>query len=180
MSVKTTYQRVRIETPAGPLVAVTSCGRLQVLQFEDRDGELTRALDRLGPVVPVEARDPGGVATAFRRYLSGDLDALDAIEVDGPGTPFQRRVWAELRKIPVGTAISYGELARRMGDPNASRAVAGANGANPIAVVVPCHRVVAASGDLWGYGGGLHRKRWLLAHEGVPLTPDGRRVVWAG
>ena len=131
-------------------------------------------------VVPVEARDPGGVATAFRRYLSGDLDVLDAIEVDGPGTPFQRRVWAELRKIPVGTAISYGELARRMGDPNASRAVAGANGANPIAVVVPCHRVVAASGDLWGYGGGLHRKRWLLAHEGVPLTPDGRRVVWAG
>src|SRR5512140_1492423 len=121
MSVQTAFRRVRIETPVGPLVAVTDSGRLQVLQFEERSGELGRALARLGPIVPVEARDPGGVATAFRRYLSGHPEALDAIEVDGPGTRFQKRVWAELRKIPVGTAIAYGPLARRLGTPHATR-----------------------------------------------------------
>ena len=172
-----TYHRFRIETPVGPLVAVTRDGRLEVLQFEDQEDEVSRALARLGPGAVVDAKNPGGAAAALRRYLSGDLAALDAIEVGGAGTPFQKRVWAELRKIPAGTAISYGELARRVGDPKACRAVAGANGANPVAIVVPCHRVVAANGDLWGYGGGLHRKRWLLSHEGVPLTPDGRRVV---
>jgi methylated-DNA-[protein]-cysteine S-methyltransferase len=177
MNVNASFRRVRVETPAGPLVAVTREGVLQVCQFEERTGELEKALARLGQVEPVDTRDPGGVASALRRYLAGDLAALDGIEVDGPGTPFQRRVWAELRRIPAGSAISYGELARRVGNPRAVRAVGAANGANPVAVVVPCHRVVAASGDLWGYGGGLERKRWLLAHEGVPLTPDGRRVA---
>jgi methylated-DNA-[protein]-cysteine S-methyltransferase len=174
------FRRVRIETPAGALVAITRGGRLVVLQYEDREEEIRRALARFGPVDPVDAADPGGVASALRRYLVGDLAALDTIEVDLAGTPFQKRVWAELRKIPAGTAIAYGELARRVGDPKASRAVAGANGANPVAVVVPCHRVVAKTGALWGYGGGLERKRWLLAHEGAPLSPDGGKVVWGG
>ena len=177
MTLRLSYRRVRVETPAGPLVAVTRDGVLQVCQFEERSGELEAALARLGAVSPVDAQDPGGVATLLRRYLAGDLAALDAIEADGPGTPFQRRVWAALRAIPAGTTVSYGELARRVGNPKAVRAVGAANGANPVAVVVPCHRVVAASGDLWGYGGGLGRKRWLLAHEGVALTPDGRRVL---
>jgi methylated-DNA-[protein]-cysteine S-methyltransferase len=180
MTALPSFRRVRVETPAGPIVAVTCDGVLRVCQFEERTGELRKALARLGPVDPVEAKDPGGVASRLRRYLAGDLAALDEIEVDGPGTPFQRRVWAELRRIPAGTAISYGELARRVGEPGASRAVGAANGANPVAVVVPCHRVVAASGDLHGYGGGLPRKRWLLAHEGAPLTPDGSRVRWPG
>jgi methylated-DNA-[protein]-cysteine S-methyltransferase len=177
MSDNRPYLRVRIDTPAGPLLAITRGGSLRVLQFEDRHDEIRRALARLGTVEPADARDPGGVATAFRRYLSGDLTALDVIEVDAAGTPFQKRVWTELRRIPAGTAISYGELARRVGDPKACRAVAGANGANPVAVVLPCHRVVAATGDLWGYGGGLGRKGWLLSHEGVPLSADGSRVV---
>ena len=173
------FQRVRIDTPAGALLAITRGGRLAVLQFEDRQDEIHRCQARLGNLESVAASDPGGVATALRRYLAGDLAALDAIDVDAAGTPFQKRVWAELRRIPAGTAISYGELARRVGDPKASRAVAGANGANPVAVVLPCHRVVAASGDLWGYGGGLARKAWLLSHEGVSLSTDGRRVVRA-
>jgi methylated-DNA-[protein]-cysteine S-methyltransferase len=180
MNAQAEFHRVRIETPAGPLVAVTRGSRLLVLQFEDRKGELDRALARLGPVAFLDTRDPGRVVTALRRYFAGELAALDEIEVDGPGTPFQKKVWGELRKIPAGTAISYGELARRTGNLKASRAVAGANGANPVAVVVPCHRVVAASGDLWGYGGGLDRKRWLLLHEGVPFSPGGRRVRWPG
>lgn len=84
------------------------------------------------------------------------------------GTDFQQRVWAELRRIPVGTTISYGELARRIGQPAAVRAVGLANGRNPISIVVPCHRVIGANGALTGYGGGLTAKAWLLAHEAPP------------
>jgi methylated-DNA-[protein]-cysteine S-methyltransferase len=94
--------------------------------------------------------------------------------VDPGGTPFQRRVWDELRRIPAGSTVSYSELARRLDAPKAVRAVAAANGSNPVAIVIPCHRVVAADGRLWGYGGGLERKAWLLAHEGVAL--DGLRL----
>ncbi len=81
------------------------------------------------------------------------------------GTEFQRRVWGELREIPLGETISYGELARRLGTPGASRAVGLANGRNPVSIVVPCHRVIGADGRLTGYGGGLERKAWLLRHE---------------
>jgi O-6-methylguanine DNA methyltransferase len=88
---------------------------------------------------------------------------------DGGGTDFERSVWAELRCIPLGTTISYGELAKRIGNPNAMRAVGLANGKNPIAIVVPCHRVIGANGSMTGYGGGIHRKEWLLRHEGALL-----------
>src|SRR6185437_637184 len=90
---------------------------------------------------------------------------IDAILTATAGTAFQREVWRALRDIPAGQTISYGELARRIGRPAAVRAVGLANGANPIGVVVPCHRVIGANGSLTGYGGGLHRKEWLLAHE---------------
>jgi methylated-DNA-[protein]-cysteine S-methyltransferase len=93
------------------------------------------------------------------------MAALDAIEVDTGGTPFQQRVWQELRRIPAGSTRSYSEVARAIGRPSAVRAVAAANGANPVSIVIPCHRVIGADGSLTGYGGGLHRKRWLLAHE---------------
>jgi methylated-DNA-[protein]-cysteine S-methyltransferase len=122
--------------------------------------------------------DPAGAASALDRYFGGDLRALDALAVDTGGTPFQQRVWIALRAIPVGTAVSYSALARTIGMPRAVRAVAAANGANPVAIVIPCHRVIGADGSLTGYGGGLARKRWLLAHEGAPLdesgTPQGR------
>ena len=106
------------------------------------------------------------IAAALSAYFAGDLRAIDAVAVDPEGTPFQRRVWAALRTISAGTTWSYAELARAVGQPAATRAVGAANGRNPIALVLPCHRVIASDGTLGGYGGGLEMKRWLLRHEG--------------
>jgi methylated-DNA-[protein]-cysteine S-methyltransferase len=100
-----------------------------------------------------------------RAYLAGSYGAIDGIPVDTGGTPFQRRVWSALRRIPAGQTLTYGALARRLGTPAASRAVGRAVSLNPVAIVVPCHRVIGADGRLTGYAGGLDRKRWLLAHE---------------
>lgn len=113
---------------------------------------------------------PEPVRCALTRYFAGVLDALDALAVDPVGTPFQREVWSALRRIPPGTTWSYGALAATIGRPRAVRAVGMANGANPIGVVVPCHRVIGADRSLTGYGGGLARKRWLLTHEGAAFV----------
>ena len=102
-------------------------------------------------------------------YFAGERRDFD-LTMSLPGTDFQRRVWEALRAIPFGTTISYGELARRVGQQSASRAVGAANGRNPISIVVPCHRVIGADGTMTGYGGGLDRKRWLLSHEIAALT----------
>jgi methylated-DNA-[protein]-cysteine S-methyltransferase len=112
-------------------------------------------------------RDDAGLAHVVEQlnaYFSGELTDFE-MPMDMHGTDFQRRVWAALSEIPYGETISYGELARRVGNPKASRAVGLANGRNPIAIVVPCHRVIGADGSLTGYGGGLERKVWLLEHE---------------
>jgi methylated-DNA-[protein]-cysteine S-methyltransferase len=112
-------------------------------------------------------RDDDALKTAraqLKAYFEGELQDFD-LPLAAEGTQFQRRVWQALRDIPYGVTISYGELARRIGQPQASRAVGLANGRNPIAIVVPCHRVIGADGTLTGYGGGLERKRWLLALE---------------
>ena len=98
-------------------------------------------------------------------FVDGDVDAIDAIDVDARGTSFQHKVWDALRRIPAGETASYVEIARAIGVPGASRAVGTANASNPIAVIVPCHRVVRADGSIGGYGGGVERKRWLLSHE---------------
>jgi methylated-DNA-[protein]-cysteine S-methyltransferase len=114
-------------------------------------------------------RDDGGLAHVVAQldaYFAGELTDFD-FQMQMRGTDFQRRVWAALCEIPYGETISYGELARRVGNPKASRAVGLANGRNPIAIVVPCHRVIGADGSLTGYGGGLERKVWLLEHEGA-------------
>ncbi len=110
-------------------------------------------------------RDCFGVYDALTAYFGGDVGALDALVVAARGTPFQQSVWRGLREIPVGTTISYGELARRVGRPKAQRAVGMANASNPIALIVPCHRVIRTGGALGGYAFGLDYKRWLLAHE---------------
>lgn len=102
-------------------------------------------------------------------YFAGELRTFD-LPLAAAGTEFQKRVWRELCTIPYGQTINYGELARRVGNPKASRAVGLANGRNPISIVVPCHRVIGADGTLTGYGGGLPRKRWLLQHEGVAIN----------
>jgi methylated-DNA-[protein]-cysteine S-methyltransferase len=118
-------------------------------------------------------RSLGGAVEALRRYFEGDIRALDRLEVDVAGTPFQRKVWTALRGIPVGSTTGYGMLARKIGAPGAARAVGLANGRNPVAIVIPCHRVVAHDGTLGGYGGGLRRKEWLLQHEGALLATGG-------
>jgi methylated-DNA-[protein]-cysteine S-methyltransferase len=115
------------------------------------------------------------MTAALAAYFAGSVNAIDGLPTATGGTEFQRMVWRALRQIPCGETISYATLARRIGRPAAVRAVGLANGANPISIVVPCHRVIGSDGSLTGYGDGLERKRWLLAHEGyatreLPLT----------
>lgn len=166
----THLHRTRIDTPAGAVVLVRRGEKLVALVYEDRWKGMPEALERRFGKVSLEP-DPGGgaPAAAFRRYLAGELSALDAVEVDTAGTPFQESVWRALRRIPPGRTMSYTELARAVGSPSAVRAVAGANARNPVSIVVPCHRVIAADGSLAGYGGGVPRKEWLLVHEGARL-----------
>lgn len=155
--------------PLGPISIVCDEARVCALAFSDHEATIERDLRmRYGAYRLRPADDPAGAAAALRAYLAGDHAALDAVPVDLGGTPFQRAVWSELRLIPPGTTISYSALARRIGRPSATRAVGLANGANPVAIIVPCHRVIGADGTLTGYGGGLHRKSWLLAHEQGP------------
>jgi O-6-methylguanine DNA methyltransferase len=153
-------------SPVGPLTVAARDERVCLLYF----GEMTRSIaDTLGrwyPAAPLRrAPDPAGAVRALRAYFDGDLAVIDDLAVEFHGRSFQRNVWEALRKIPAGTTCSYGELARRIGAPSAVRAVGAANGANPVAIIVPCHRVIGANGTLTGYGGGLDRKRWLLQHE---------------
>jgi methylated-DNA-[protein]-cysteine S-methyltransferase len=107
------------------------------------------------------------VAQALEDYFIGTPPDFSSLPLDLQGTSFQRRVWHALQAIPWGATVSYGELARRLDHPRAGRAVGQAVGANPLPIIIPCHRVIAAGGKLGGYGGGLDRKRWLLHHEGA-------------
>ena len=157
----------RIESPVGPLSVAMYRDRLCLLHFGGRDSDVRAALARWYPGELPTRCECAGIRQLLERYFGGELQVLDGIAVELNGTPFQRRVWTALRSIPAGTTTSYGELARRVGHQAAVRAVGAANGANPIALVVPCHRVIGSNGSLTGYGGGLDRKRWLLAHEGV-------------
>jgi methylated-DNA-[protein]-cysteine S-methyltransferase len=111
------------------------------------------------------------VSERIREYFSGRLDAFEGLALDADGTRFQERVWTALRSIPPGLTITYGELASRVGSPRGYRAVGAANGLNPIAIIVPCHRVIGSDGTLRGYAGGLDRKKWLLAHEAKYSSP---------
>jgi len=152
-----------IDSPIGPLTLIAQDGRLAGVHMEiTRYEPDARAL---GPAVASES-DPvlDAAASQLDAYFRGELTAFD-LPLSLEGTPFQRCVWAALQSIPYGETISYGELARRIGQPSASRAVGLANGRNPVAIVVPCHRVIGADGSLTGYGGGMDRKRFLLALE---------------
>jgi methylated-DNA-[protein]-cysteine S-methyltransferase len=111
-------------------------------------------------------------ADQLRAYFAGELTEFDLRLATG-GAPFQQRVWAELQKIPYGSTISYGELARRIGSPKASRAVGAANGSNPISIIIPCHRVIGSNGKLTGYGGGIERKKFLLEFEAETSAKRG-------
>ncbi|MCI3134118.1 methylated-DNA--[protein]-cysteine S-methyltransferase [Phenylobacterium aquaticum] len=159
----------RLDTPIGEALVVTDeDGVLRAFDFADYEDRMRRLMRRHYGEQPIaEGEVPAELVHVFGRYFAGDLDALDALEMRTNGTLFQRRVWAALRTIPAGQTLSYKQLAERIGSPKAVRAVGLANGANPVALVAPCHRVIGANGGLTGYGGGLHRKRWLLVHEGA-------------
>jgi methylated-DNA-[protein]-cysteine S-methyltransferase len=161
----------RMSTPIGGMLVVTDRDqRLRALDWEDHQQRMHGLMERFykgRPLKIAEGVMPGELSDAFEAYFAGLLNVIDGIEVVMPGTAFQQGAWNTLRTIPAGQTLSYGEQAARMGRPNSMRAVGAANGANPVGLVIPCHRVIGANGSLTGYGGGIERKRWLLRHEGA-------------
>ena len=170
-----TLEIADVRSPIGTIRLAVRDGRLCALDFAERWAvQRARLVRRFGRLEFRSTRGPLRVASRLESYFAGALDALARIPVDPGGTPFQRKVWARLRRVPAGQTVSYGELARAVGAAAAARAVGAANGANPIGIVIPCHRVVGAGGGLGGYAGGLARKRWLLTHEGVLPAAERR------
>lgn len=168
----------RVSTPIGEMLIVADRGgNLRATSWVEHEASMLRSLRlhygangfHLEP-----AHNPNGLTDAISSYFSGNLRAIDALPVQTAGTLFQREVWCALRQITCGTTVSYAKLAQRIGRPAAVRAVGLANGSNPVGVVVPCHRVIGSDGSLTGYGGGIERKRWLLAHE------KQRTITWPG
>jgi O-6-methylguanine DNA methyltransferase len=159
----------RLPSPLGTLLLVSDLhGVLRALDYEAYEPRMLRLLVLHYGSYELFQGDPSKrSAEALDAYFAGDLTALDALPIATGGTTFQRAVWRALRAIPTSTTLSYGQLAARLGRPSAARAVGLANGANPIAIVVPCHRVIGADGSLTGYAGGTERKRWLLEHESL-------------
>lgn len=157
----------RIVTPIGTALVVTDeAGVLRAFNWTDYEDRMRAWIARRYPRATLgEGVSPA--RPAFEAYFTGELDALSAIPWDGAGTAFQKKVWATLCDIPAGETWTYARLAQAIGRPTAVRAVGLANGSNPVAVVVPCHRVIGSDGSLTGYGGGLPRKQWLLSHEGA-------------
>jgi methylated-DNA-[protein]-cysteine S-methyltransferase len=164
-----TFRLERLPTPTGEMLVVTDeAGLLRAADWETHLERFQRLLGRhYGADITLteKAGPPSKAAQALTAYFAGDLTAIDTIETATAGTDFQREVWAALRTIPKGETLSYGQLAARIGRDRAVRAVGLANGQNPVAIVVPCHRVIGANGSLTGYGGGMERKSWLLDHE---------------
>ncbi len=171
------FYKERFDTPTGWMLLVTDAEqRLRAAEWEDKSDRLERSLrlhygENGFQLQPLRGSSPARLA--LEAYFEGELTAIEAIRTQTRGSDFQRSVWAALRAIPMGTTVSYGQLATRIGRPAAVRAVGAANGANPIPVIVPCHRVIGADASLTGFGGGLERKRWLLAHEHTHVPGGG-------
>lgn len=162
----------RLPTPIGEMIIVVDReGTVRATDWTEHEERMWQLLGRqYDEELDIDrARRPTDVSRTIARYFEGDLGAIDEIPVQMGGTAFQRSVWGALRRIPCGTTVSYGTLAQTIGRPKAVRAVGAANGANPVGVVVPCHRVIGADGSLTGYGGGIERKTWLLRHESREL-----------
>jgi methylated-DNA-[protein]-cysteine S-methyltransferase len=159
----------KIKTPLGDLMLLADeSGHLRVVEWVDHGDRMHLLLSRQYRSMQItmeSRRNPFGLTSALESYFSGDLESIQSLPVSSGGTAFQQSVWRSLRSIPSGETISYGGLAKKLGIAAAVRAVGLANGANLISIVVPCHRVIGADGSLTGYGGGLHRKEWLLDHE---------------
>ncbi|HEX7001145.1 MAG TPA: trifunctional transcriptional activator/DNA repair protein Ada/methylated-DNA--[protein]-cysteine S-methyltransferase [Trueperaceae bacterium] len=155
-----------LDSPLGPMLAIADDDALLLLEFVERRGLETelRRLQARAAIVPGRTAVTEHIERELAEYFAGERSTFET-PLEPIGSEFQRNVWSELGRIPPGTTISYGELAERIGRPTAFRAVAQANGANQLALVIPCHRVVNANGELGGYGGGVPRKQWLLDHE---------------
>jgi methylated-DNA-[protein]-cysteine S-methyltransferase len=176
-----TFSVEHVNTPTGPMLIVTDDEhRLRVVEWEDHEPRMQNLLRRYYGENAIQLREVShrsAASLSVQAYFEGDTDALAGLPTAANGTDFQRTVWDALRRIPVGKTISYGDLAIQIGRPTATRAVGLANGANPIAIVVPCHRVIGANASLTGYGGGLERKRWLLEHESAyPASRHGSQL----
>lgn len=154
---------VDIDSPLGEIRIAETDGKLRAVEWVDEWERVEGALDADAGRRVVKLAS--GAEHVFARYFSGELHALDELDVRFTGTPFQERVWNALRRIPVGETRSYRALGEAIGAPRAVRAVGTANGRNPLAIVVPCHRVIRSDGTLGGYGGGIARKEWLIRHE---------------
>ncbi len=162
--------RQSLETRVGPMLAVAHDAGLCALEFDDgqRMGRTEARLRRHYPNCTIEVGSHSAIGQVegwLEAYFAGRESDVSMIPLDARGQPFEMLVWSALRQIPPGTTTTYGAIARQIGSPGAARAVGLANGANPIAIIVPCHRVIGANGTLTGYGGGLDRKAWLLSHE---------------
>ena len=159
----------RLDSPLGTLLLVTDAdGWLLAVDFHDYEHRMLGLLRRLhGSDILTEGAAPTAVRKSLMAYFAGRLETLADIRWRSGGTAFQRLVWTALTAIPPGSTQTYAGLAAAIGRPNAVRAVGAANGANPLSIVVPCHRLIGADGGLTGYGGGLQRKAWLLRHEGA-------------
>lgn len=164
-------------SPIGDIVLVhDGQANLRALDFSDFRERMERLLkEHYGAYTLQDGAAPAPLRAALDAYFAGDLDALNRLQVSTAGTSFQREVWLALRTIPAGAPTSYGGLAAQLGRPGAARAVGTANRKNPVAIVVPCHRVIGSQGALVGYAGGMNRKRWLLDHEAAHQNHDARR-----
>ncbi|HEX2592169.1 MAG TPA: methylated-DNA--[protein]-cysteine S-methyltransferase [Rhizomicrobium sp.] len=167
MSEATEFFIDELATPLGPLQIISDVkGAIRLVGWHEGEARYHGTLRRWhGDIVLTKKKNAFGHTKAMRDYFAGDIGILDTLPVASEGTDFQKKVWQTLRKIPGGQTWSYGQMAQHLGQPSATRAVGLANGSNPIGIVVPCHRVIGANGTLTGYGGGLPRKKWLLAHE---------------
>ena len=161
--------REQLDTPVGPVTLMTEeDGTVRMLEFSEKSDRTGNHLSRHFDGADIrDGRTPGPAREALKAYFRGDITAIDDLTVAAEDTPFRESVWAALRTIPPGEPWTYGDLAKAVGSPKGFRAVGSANGANPIAIIVPCHRVIASGGKLGGYGGGLERKTWLLRHEAI-------------
>ena len=169
------YQH-ELESPVGIVYVISDGTNLRAVDFSGYEPRMHRLLARhYDRYVIHAARQASDDCTHLKDYFAGDLHAIDNLAVATNGTEFQRAIWAALRTIPAGTTVSYASIADQVGRPKACRAVGLANGSNPIAIVVPCHRVIGTNHNLTGYGGGIERKQWLLKHEGAVVAEQSRR-----
>jgi methylated-DNA-[protein]-cysteine S-methyltransferase len=155
-----------VSTPVGEVVLISQGNRLYALEFDNGQGGVVgRMRRRFREPNFIFGKDVFGFAARLGAWFRGDLRAVEEIAVETGGREFQQRVWAAVRAIAPGETRTYGQIAAGLGSPRLARAVGQANARNPVAIVIPCHRVIGSGGKLTGYAAGIHRKRWLLDHE---------------